>query len=137
MNEPTGPAEHLLLLAGDFTRHNDALTGLHVSVRCCERTAIPPGLHFRIPWTTVSLLDIPDVFIGSTDDGHTFVILNRRIRDADRLLTDAGSLPREHHGRRLYLLPPDSAGRPGPGPGARRASPPGLVLVPQAAGGQG
>ncbi|MEU5677036.1 hypothetical protein [Streptomyces rochei] len=109
MNEPTGPAEHLLLLAGYFTRHNDALTRLHVPVRCRERTAISPGLHFRIPWTTVSLLDIPDVFIGSTDDGHTFVILNRPIRDADRLLTDAGFLPREHHGRRLYLLPPGIA----------------------------
>ncbi|MFF8855670.1 hypothetical protein [Streptomyces althioticus] len=57
----------------------------------------------------MSLLDIPDVFIGSTDDGHTFVILNRRIRDADRLLTDAGFLPREHHGHRLYLLPPGIA----------------------------
>ncbi|MEU4259116.1 hypothetical protein AB0B42_28740 [Streptomyces fradiae] len=57
----------------------------------------------------MSLLDIPDVFIGSTDDGHTFVILNRRIRDADRLLTEAGFLPREHLGRRLYLLPPGTA----------------------------
>ncbi|MBJ6622318.1 hypothetical protein [Streptomyces sp. DHE17-7] len=57
----------------------------------------------------MSLLDIPDVFIGSTDDGHTFVILNRRIRDADRLLTEAGFLPREHPGRRLYLLPPGIA----------------------------
>nr|WTC07156.1 hypothetical protein OHA15_04715 [Streptomyces anthocyanicus] len=109
MNEPTGPAEHLLLLAGYLTRHNDALTRLHVPVRCRERTAIPSGLHFRIPWTTVSLLDIPDVFIGSTDNGHTFVILNRPVRDADRLLTDAGFLPREHHGRRLHLLPPGIA----------------------------
>ncbi|MFD5312970.1 hypothetical protein [Streptomyces ardesiacus] len=57
----------------------------------------------------MSLLDIPDVFIGSTDDGHTFVILNRRIRDANRLLTGVGFLPREHHGRRLYLLPPGIA----------------------------
>ncbi|MGV9625171.1 hypothetical protein [Streptomyces sp. NPDC003487] len=54
----------------------------------------------------MSLLDFPDVFIGSTDDGHTFVILNRRIRDADQLLTEAGFLPREHLGRRLYLLSP-------------------------------
>ncbi|MEU9411693.1 hypothetical protein AB0E08_39180 [Streptomyces sp. NPDC048281] len=54
----------------------------------------------------MSLLDIPDVFIGSTDDGHTFVILNRRLRDADRLLTEAGFLAHEHHGRKLYLLPP-------------------------------
>ncbi|MER6331118.1 hypothetical protein ABT298_17685 [Streptomyces sp. NPDC001034] len=54
----------------------------------------------------MSFLDIPDIFIGSIDDGHTFVILNRRIRDADRLLTEAGFHPREHLGRRLYLLPP-------------------------------
>ncbi|MFI0037216.1 hypothetical protein ACH4NS_17280 [Streptomyces mutabilis] len=47
--------------------------------------------------------------MGSTDDGHTFVILNRRIRDADRLLTEAGFLLREHLGRRLYLLPPGTA----------------------------
>ncbi|QNT91939.1 hypothetical protein HEP81_01610 [Streptomyces griseofuscus] len=57
----------------------------------------------------MSLLDFPDVFIGSTDDGHTFVVLNRRIRDADLLLTEAGFLPREHLGRRLYLLPPGTA----------------------------
>ncbi|MFD5478605.1 hypothetical protein [Streptomyces hawaiiensis] len=57
----------------------------------------------------MSLLDIPDVFIGSTDDGYTFVVLNRPIRDADRLLTQAGFLTREHLGRRLYLLPPGTA----------------------------
>lgn len=57
----------------------------------------------------MSLLDIPDVFIASTDDGHTFVVLNRRIRNADRLLTEAGFLVREHLGRRLYLLPPGTA----------------------------
>lgn len=57
----------------------------------------------------MSFLDIPDVFIGSTDDGHTFVVLNRRIRDADRMLTDAGFLAREHLGRKLYLLPPGPA----------------------------
>ncbi|SBT91838.1 hypothetical protein GA0115233_103625 [Streptomyces sp. DI166] len=57
----------------------------------------------------MSLLDIPDVFIGSTDDGHTFVIINRRIPDADRMLTEAGFLAREHLGRTLYLLPPGTA----------------------------
>ncbi|MGX1761080.1 hypothetical protein ACWIG5_29870 [Streptomyces lydicus] len=57
----------------------------------------------------MSFLNLPDVFIGSTDDGHTFVVLNRRIRDADRLLTDAGFLAREHLGRTLYLLPPGAA----------------------------
>ncbi|MFD3589792.1 hypothetical protein [Streptomyces sp. NPDC058683] len=56
----------------------------------------------------MSILDVPDVFIGSTDDGHTFVILNRHIRDAHRLLTTAGLLPREHLDRTLYLLPPDT-----------------------------
>ncbi|MEU9155120.1 hypothetical protein AB0D59_32315 [Streptomyces sp. NPDC048417] len=57
----------------------------------------------------MSLGDIPDVFIGSTDDGHTFVVLNRRIRNADRLLTEAGFLAREHRGRKFYLLPPGTA----------------------------
>lgn len=49
------------------------------------------------------------MFIGSTDDGHTFVVLNRRIRDTARLLTEAGFLTREHLGRTLYLLPPGTA----------------------------
>lgn len=49
------------------------------------------------------------MFIGSTDDGHTFVVLNRRIRDGDRLLTEAGFRAREHLGRMLYLLPPGTA----------------------------
>ncbi|MFD8814337.1 hypothetical protein ACFV23_23300 [Streptomyces sp. NPDC059627] len=56
----------------------------------------------------MSILDVPDVFIGSTDDGHTFVILNRHIRDAHRLLTTAGLVPRERLDRTLYLLPPDT-----------------------------
>ncbi|MFE0772163.1 hypothetical protein [Streptomyces sp. NPDC058861] len=54
----------------------------------------------------MTLLDVPDVFIGSTDDGHTFVVLNRRIRDAAKVLTDAGFRAHEHPGRTLYLLPP-------------------------------
>ncbi|WP_167501685.1 hypothetical protein [Streptomyces malaysiensis] len=57
----------------------------------------------------MSLLDIPDVFIGSTDDGYTFIVLNRRVRDADRMLAEAGFLAREHLGRTLYLLPPGTA----------------------------
>ncbi|MEV7145454.1 hypothetical protein AB0O05_03005 [Streptomyces sp. NPDC093084] len=57
----------------------------------------------------MSLLDIPDVFIGSTDDGHTFVVLNRLLPEPDRLLTEAGFLAREHLGRKLYLLPPGTA----------------------------
>ncbi|MBP5935451.1 hypothetical protein [Streptomyces acidiscabies] len=57
----------------------------------------------------MSILDVPDVFIGSTDDGHTFVILNRSIPDAGQLLTEAGFLLREHPGRTLYLMPPGTA----------------------------
>ncbi|MFD3910086.1 hypothetical protein [Streptomyces sp. NPDC058603] len=54
----------------------------------------------------MSFVDLPDVFVGSTADAHTFVILNRRLREADRLLTDAGFTAREHNGRTIYLLPP-------------------------------
>jgi hypothetical protein len=51
-------------------------------------------------------VDVPDVFIGSTDDGHTFVALNRPLRGANRLLTDAGFTARKVNGRTVYLLPP-------------------------------
>ncbi|MGW2721053.1 hypothetical protein [Streptomyces sp. NPDC001492] len=54
----------------------------------------------------MSFVDVPDVFIGSTDDAHTFVVLNRRLRSADRLLTDAGFIARKLNGRTVYLLPP-------------------------------
>ncbi|MFE0379171.1 hypothetical protein ACFW1M_27130 [Streptomyces inhibens] len=54
----------------------------------------------------MSFVDLPDIFIGSTDDAHTFVVLNRRLRGADRLLTDAGFTAREHNGRIVYLLAP-------------------------------
>ena len=57
----------------------------------------------------MALIDHADVFIGSTDDGWTFVVLNRPIRNAARLLTGAGFTPREHQGRTLYLLPPETA----------------------------
>ncbi|MFF3976515.1 hypothetical protein [Streptomyces sp. NPDC001828] len=57
----------------------------------------------------MSILDVPHVFIGSTDDGHTFVILNRRIREADQLLAEAGFRSSDHSGRTLYLLPPGAA----------------------------
>ncbi|MFE4801470.1 hypothetical protein ACFRFL_42545 [Streptomyces sp. NPDC056708] len=60
----------------------------------------------RSPRRVMSFVDLPDVFIGSTDDAHTFVVLNRRLRDADRLLTDAGFTAREHNNRTIYLLPP-------------------------------
>ncbi len=54
----------------------------------------------------MSFLDHPDVFIGSTADGATFVVINARIPAADRLLTEAGFAAREHRGRTLYVLPP-------------------------------
>ncbi|RZU45768.1 hypothetical protein EV284_0417 [Streptomyces sp. BK022] len=57
----------------------------------------------------MSLIDHSVVFIGSTGDGWTFVVLNRPIRNAARILTGAGFTAREHQGRTLYLLPPESA----------------------------
>ncbi|MFE5162940.1 hypothetical protein ACFRNT_31435 [Streptomyces sp. NPDC056697] len=57
----------------------------------------------------MALTDHNDVFIGSTGDGHTFVVLNRPIRNAARCLTAAGFTAREHQGRTLYLLPPEAA----------------------------
>ncbi|MER6531646.1 hypothetical protein [Streptomyces sp. NPDC001508] len=57
----------------------------------------------------MALTDRHDVFIGSTDDGWTFVVLNRPIHGASRILTGAGFTARRHQGRTLYLLPPDTA----------------------------
>ncbi|WSQ12892.1 hypothetical protein OG604_36835 [Streptomyces sp. NBC_01231] len=57
----------------------------------------------------MALTDHSDVFIGSTGDGWTFVVLNRHIRNAARILTGAGFTAREHQGRTLYLLPPETA----------------------------
>lgn len=57
----------------------------------------------------MALTDHHDVFIGSTGDGWTFVVLNRPIRNAARILTRAGFTAREHQGRPLYLLPPETA----------------------------
>jgi hypothetical protein len=57
----------------------------------------------------MALTDHHDVFVGSTGDGWTFVVLNRPIRNAARILTGAGFTAREHQGRTLYLLPPDAA----------------------------
>ncbi|MFC9431432.1 hypothetical protein [Streptomyces sp. NPDC056987] len=45
------------------------------------------------------------MFVGSTGDGHTFLVLNRHINGADRLLTEAGFTARAHHGRTVYLPP--------------------------------
>ncbi|ULR48490.1 hypothetical protein [Streptomyces deccanensis] len=56
----------------------------------------------------MALTDHHDIFIGSTDDGWTFVIINRPIRNAARILTSAGFTARTHQGRTLYLLPPET-----------------------------
>jgi hypothetical protein len=57
----------------------------------------------------MALVDHHDVFIGSTDDGHTFVVLNRPIPAARRILTKAGFTAHDHHGRTVYLHPPGTA----------------------------
>ncbi|MFI2236476.1 hypothetical protein [Streptomyces chrestomyceticus] len=60
----------------------------------------------------MAFIDHSDVVIGSTDDGHTFVLLNRAIPPAQRILTDQGFTARQPSGtgRPLYLLPPAYAG---------------------------
>ncbi|MER5782632.1 hypothetical protein ABT104_13030 [Streptomyces mobaraensis] len=57
----------------------------------------------------MAFIDHHDVFVGSTDDGHTFIVLNRRIRTAHRALTASGFTAHEHNGRTLYLLPPGTS----------------------------
>ncbi|MEU1629224.1 hypothetical protein ABZ746_28695 [Streptomyces sp. NPDC020096] len=54
----------------------------------------------------MSFVDLPDVFIGSTTDAHTFVVLNRQLPGAKRTLTDAGFTAREYNECTVYLLPP-------------------------------
>jgi hypothetical protein len=57
----------------------------------------------------MAVTDHHDVFIGSTEDGWTFAVLNRPIPNAARILTGAGFTTRKHQGRTLYLLPPETA----------------------------
>jgi hypothetical protein len=57
----------------------------------------------------MSFVDHPDVFIGSTGDAHTFVILNRPLPGAERQLTDAGFTAHDAGGRTVHLLPPTTA----------------------------
>ncbi|NGO49439.1 hypothetical protein [Streptomyces ureilyticus] len=57
----------------------------------------------------MALTDHHDVFIGSTGGGWTFVVLNRPLRNAARILTGAGFTAREHQGRTLFLLAPETA----------------------------
>ncbi|MFI0743025.1 hypothetical protein ACH4PU_33880 [Streptomyces sp. NPDC021100] len=53
----------------------------------------------------MAFIDHHDVVVGSTDDGHTFIVLNRPIRTAHHALTASGFAAREHNGRTMYLLP--------------------------------
>ncbi|MGW7169956.1 hypothetical protein ACWGH3_32700 [Streptomyces sp. NPDC054884] len=57
----------------------------------------------------MALTDHHDVFIGSTGDGWTFLVLNRPLRNGARILTGAGFTARAHQGRALYLLLPETA----------------------------
>lgn len=57
----------------------------------------------------MAVTDHHDIFLGSTDDGWTFVVLNRPIRNATRVLTGVGFTVRIHQGRPLFLLPPEAA----------------------------
>ncbi|MFF9778532.1 hypothetical protein ACF1HJ_33395 [Streptomyces sp. NPDC013978] len=57
----------------------------------------------------MAITDHHDIFIGSTDDSWTFVVVNRPIRNAARILTGAGFTARTQQGRTLYLLPPETA----------------------------
>ncbi|MFH8446868.1 hypothetical protein ACH4D3_37350 [Streptomyces sp. NPDC018026] len=57
----------------------------------------------------MTITDHHDIFIGSTSDGWTFLLLNRHIHQVARILTGAGFTAREHQGRTVYLLPPETA----------------------------
>ncbi|MFE7116510.1 hypothetical protein ACFU99_13965 [Streptomyces sp. NPDC057654] len=54
----------------------------------------------------MAITDHHAVFIGTTDDGHTFTVVNSPLRTAHTILTSGGFTTREHHGRALHLLPP-------------------------------
>ncbi|MFH8751930.1 hypothetical protein ACH4GK_33730 [Streptomyces rimosus] len=60
----------------------------------------------------MAFIDHSDVVIGSTDDGHTFVLLNRALPAAQRILTEHGFTARQPSGpgRPLFLLPPAYVG---------------------------
>ncbi|MFD8351473.1 hypothetical protein ACFV1X_21350 [Streptomyces coelicoflavus] len=57
----------------------------------------------------MTITDHHDIFIGSTNDGWTFLLLNRPVPHATRILTGAGFTAREHQGRTVYLLPPETS----------------------------
>ncbi|NYV73253.1 hypothetical protein [Streptomyces sp. UH6] len=61
----------------------------------------------------LAITDHHEVFLGSTNDGHTFAVLNsdkrRYLGAAHRVLTKAGFAPVDHRGRIVYLLPPTNA----------------------------
>ncbi|MET8577348.1 hypothetical protein [Streptomyces sp. NPDC005012] len=57
----------------------------------------------------MAITDHHDVFVGATDDGYTFALLNRPLRAGPRILTDAGFIAHGHGGRTTYLLAPSTA----------------------------
>lgn len=68
----------------------------------------PPSSSVR-SCCPLSILDHNAVFIGSTDDGHTFVLVNRRVPGADQALTEAGFTALRQGSRTVYLLPPSES----------------------------
>ncbi|MFB7270798.1 hypothetical protein [Streptomyces sp. NPDC056244] len=54
----------------------------------------------------MAFTDHHDVFIGSTDDGYTFAVINYPLPAAHSILTQSGFTAVEHRGRTIYLLPP-------------------------------
>ncbi|MGW5442764.1 hypothetical protein [Streptomyces asiaticus] len=88
MNNPTAPAEHLLLLASDFTRHNDALsrirlTGSSPATALTRQTALTQHL-------ADSALHIVDV-LNAQPMYHSPAIrtVYARVRQLAHLATDA------------------------------------------------
>ncbi|MGX1759935.1 hypothetical protein ACWIG5_24010 [Streptomyces lydicus] len=57
----------------------------------------------------MALTDHHDVFIGTTADRFTFIVLNRYFRDAEHMLVKAGFTADQQHGRTIYLLAPELA----------------------------
>ncbi|MGK4906412.1 hypothetical protein [Streptomyces albus] len=58
----------------------------------------------------MAVIDHHTVVVGSTGDQHTFVLLNRPVPAAHRILTEQGLTFRRGPGRPVYLLPPEAAG---------------------------
>ncbi|MEU4173774.1 hypothetical protein [Streptomyces sp. NPDC026589] len=88
MNSPTAPAEHLLLLASDFTRHNDALprlslTGSSPATALTHQTALTQHL-------ADSALHIVDILnVQSMYHSPAIRTVYARVRQLAHLATDA------------------------------------------------